>query len=80
MARSDPLYQVKENFVTSVHGREMEYHKGEVVAGDDPGYRKSPHLFEPLVIRGQPAVEQATAAPGEQRGRAITTASFKGRT
>jgi len=83
MARADTLYQVKDSFSTSIRGREVEYHKGELVYGDDPAYRKAPHLFESLRIRGQeavePVVEQATAAPGEKRGQAITTARFKGR-
>ena len=60
-----------------------EFHKGEVYAADDPIVAKYPELFEPLVVsdsrsRG-PLVEQATAAPGEQRGKAMTTAGYHGR-
>jgi hypothetical protein len=66
MAR-DTLYQVKDSFITSHKGAEVAYTKGELVPGDDPGYKRAPHLFEALTVRGQAPVEQATAAPGEKR-------------
>lgn len=77
-------YTVTESFVASLNGAEVEYHKGEVVEADDPAIKKMPLHFEELVVRGHEdhrrvAVEQATAAPGEKRGEAITTDSFKGR-
>jgi hypothetical protein len=64
------LFTVKETLVGTLDGAEVEYHKGEVVMANDPGLKKWPTHFEPLVIRGSaPAVEQATAAPGEKRGK-----------
>ena len=76
MAKAD-YFVVLEAFLV---GGEL-YQKGEIVDATDPAYRKSPHLFGPLVIRGQgPVVEQATAAPGEQRqGKALTSAGLRGR-
>lgn len=41
----------------------------EIFASDHPLVQAHPHLFTPLEeSRERPAVEQATAAPGEQRG------------
>jgi hypothetical protein len=62
-------YTVIESFVGTVDGRDVEYHRGEVVDADDPGFRKHPTHFAPLVVREhRGSVEQATAAPGEKRG------------
>jgi hypothetical protein len=60
-------YTVRESFITRIGDDEVEYHKGEVVDADDPGIKRAPDHFEPLVIRKR-SVEQATAAPGEKRG------------
>jgi hypothetical protein len=63
------FYQVRESFVGSFGDEPVEFYKGEVVAADDPALKRWPDSFVPLVVRGQsPAVEQATAAPGEKRG------------
>jgi len=90
MASKPAYYTVIESLVGALDGVTVEYHKGEVVDADDPARRKWPSHFGPLVVReyrrvatdDHPVVEQATAAPGEQRhvGRPITTARFKGRT
>lgn len=41
----------------------------QVYASDDPIVKAFPHLFSPLhVERQRPAVESATAEPGEVRG------------
>jgi len=60
-------YTVTESFVTTINGKEVEYHKGETVEPDDPALKRAPLHFEPLIIRAR-SVEQATAAPGEKRG------------
>jgi len=92
------FYTVTTSFVGTLGGHEVEYHEGEVVSADDPAVRKMPLHFAPLIVREHAghrarSVEQATAAPGERRGRfgrkaeiaeppaghAITTAGFKGR-
>ena len=41
---------------------------GTVFAPDDPAVKKWPHLFGPAVRAAGPAIETATAAPGEKRG------------
>jgi hypothetical protein len=110
MAKDD-IYQVTTTFVITIGDRDIEYHAGEVVDGDDPAYKRVPEHFGPVEFKHRTAkaekpVEQATAAPGEKRGilsrkprqataaeekaiaataeaepqgKAITTASFKGR-
>ena len=77
-------YTVTESFIGNLDGVEVEYIKGEVVTADDPAIRKMPAHFEPLVVKGhqehrRAEVEQATAAPGEQRGQAMTVDAMKGR-
>lgn len=74
---ANTLYVVKEAFSTNLRGLEVAYQVGEVVTADDPGYKRAPNHFTPLAIRSNqreaPPIEQATAAPGEQRGHALTT-------
>jgi len=80
MASKPTYYTVTESLVGTLDGVEVEYYKGEVVDAEDPALRKWPHHFGPLVVhehRRAAAVEQATAAPGEQRGHALTTADFR---
>jgi hypothetical protein len=85
MATKVAYYTVSTSFVGSLDGGGVEYRKGEVVDVDDPALKRWPEYFEPLVVREhlrdgtKKEVEQATAAPGEKRGRAITTDRFKGR-
>jgi len=82
MAKDD-IYMVTTTFVITLGDRDVEYHTGEIVDGDDPAYKRVPEHFGPVEFKHRTAktkpVEQATAAPGEQRGKAITTAGFKGR-
>jgi len=68
MAKAD-IYMVIADFVTTIDGDEVEYHKGEVVEADDPAVKLLPMYFGPLVFRHRrPLIEQATAGPGEKRG------------
>lgn len=70
MARAT-YYQVRESFVGSFDGEPVEFYKGEVLEADDPALKRWPENFVPLAVRtSRPAVEQATAAPGEKRGAA----------
>jgi len=89
MAKDD-IFQVTTTFGIDIEGRWIEYHAGELVDADDPAYKRVPQHFGPAEFKHRaPAkvekasvekpVEQATAAPGEKRGKAITTDSFKGR-
>lgn len=70
MATKAAYYTVSESFIGALDGDEVEYQKGEVVGPDDPGLRKWPHNFIPLVVRPhrRGEIERATAAPGEKRG------------
>jgi hypothetical protein len=84
MAKDD-IYQVMTNFVITLGDRDVEYHVGELVDADDPAYKRVPEHFGPPEFKHRaaataPKVEQATAAPGEQRGKAMTVAAMKGRT
>jgi hypothetical protein len=84
MAKDD-IYQVTTTFVITLGDRDIEYHVGEIVEADDPALKRVPEHFGPVEFKhrrtnaGEKPVEQATAAPGEQRGKPITTASMKGR-
>ena len=82
MAKDD-IYQVTTTFVITLGDRDVEYHTGEIVDGDDPAYKRVPEHFGPVEFKHRTTkakpVEQATSAPGEKRGKAITTAGFKGR-
>jgi hypothetical protein len=49
--------------------------QGQLYRADDPVVVKYPQFFRPMVVRStvtraaEPVIEQATAAPGEKRGR-----------
>jgi hypothetical protein len=62
MAKAE-FYTVKASFINDIG----EYHEGQVVTNDDAAFRKYPHLFVPFGTRQGDGIEQATAAPGEQR-------------
>lgn len=44
-------YTVHTSFLGALEGDAVEYHKGEVVDGDDPAVKRWPDYFEPLVVR-----------------------------
>lgn len=67
MARkAEPQYFVATTSgVFKVAGKVEHFKRGQtIVHRDSPLYRQYPHLFKPVE---RPAVEQATAAPGERR-------------
>jgi hypothetical protein len=71
MAKDDIL-QVTTTFVITLGDRDIEYHVGEIVDADDPAYKRVPEHFGPVEFKHRSAgarLEQATAAPGEKRGR-----------
>lgn len=68
MARKrDPeFYVATTSGVLKVKGKSETFIAGRtIVSRDSALYRAYPHLFKPVE---HPAVEQATAAPGERRG------------
>jgi hypothetical protein len=83
MAKAD-IYMVTTSFVATINGRDIEYHTGELVDADDPALKIVPeHFGEPVfkhraITAPAAPVEQATAAPGETRGKAVTLAGMKG--
>lgn len=63
--------QPREPASGTFDGEPFVVNPSEVFAPDHPLVRAHPHLFKPLeASRERPAVEQATAGPGERRGEA----------
>ena len=56
-----------ESFVGQVDGKERVFRTGDLVRVSDPAVKKWPKLFGQPRLYNDPPVEQATAAPGEQR-------------
>ena len=58
-----------QSFVGRLGDADVIFNTGDQVAASNPAVKKWPHLFGPAA-RGDtvPAIEQATAAPGEKRG------------
>jgi hypothetical protein len=61
------LVQPREPSTGTFEGDAFVLSPSEIFAADHPIVRQFPHLFRP-VRESRPAVEQATAAPGELRG------------
>lgn len=71
MARTAaPKYvRATEPFSGDVDGDPFVVNPSEILTDDHPIVRKYGNLFKPVeATRQRPAVEQATAAPGEVRG------------
>ena len=73
MARAAAQPQVMvalAGFVGAVEGKDISVRVGDLFGADDPILKNCPDLFGSVALRrsGKPAVEQATAAPGEKRG------------
>jgi hypothetical protein len=62
--------QAREPATGTHDGEPFVVTPAEIFAADHPLVRAHPHLFKPVEeSRQRPAVEQATAAPGEMRGQ-----------
>ena len=57
-----------QSFVGRVGTDDVVILQGEQIAPNHPAVKKWPHLFGPANRAEGPAIEQATAAPGEKRG------------
>lgn len=69
---ADAVLQAKTSFTATVDGARVEVHQGDLIDADHPAVRKWPDYFGPAFIHHRTSggeVEQATAAPGEKRGR-----------
>ncbi len=74
MAKTDAnLLVVLVSFTGQLGGRPTTFTKGKIIESDHPAVRAWPDKFGPLVlpypVKREPVIEQATAAPGEKRGR-----------
>jgi len=72
MARAaDAVLEAKTSFTATVAGDRIDIHVGDRIDADHPAVRQWPEHFGPLTVqhRTPATVEQATAAPGEKRGR-----------
>lgn len=69
----EAVLQVTTSFHATVGGEQMFFRAGDLVDADHPAVKKWPGYFgEPKVthrVKSEPVVEQATAAPGQKRGR-----------
>jgi hypothetical protein len=75
MAKSDSPLVVLQSFIGRIGGADTHFRQGESIDSAHPAVKKWPAFFGQPIIRHE--VEQATAAPGEQRGHALTTADLE---
>lgn len=68
MAKESDTVEALESFVGNIGGTDIFFRKGDLVKADNTAVKKWPHLFGGVTLRHEPAIEQATAAPGEKRG------------
>ena len=69
-ASTSDWYRVKEQGGAHIAGKDgttITLRQGELVRGSHPILKSHPQYFEKLDDTDRPEVEQATAAPGEQR-------------
>jgi hypothetical protein len=60
-----------ESFVGGIGTKDYRVVRGDLYEDGDPVVKAWPDKFAPITVRksvGTPRIEQATAAPGEQRG------------
>jgi hypothetical protein len=72
MAKSPPAVLIAlESFVGEVDGERLTIFAGDAFEAEHPMVKQAPNLFGPLVFRYpiRNRIEQATAAPGEKRGK-----------
>jgi hypothetical protein len=73
MATKDTILQVKTSFNATIDGGPVFFHAGELIDADHQAVKTWPQYFGSPKIdhrtKAEPVVEQATAAPGEKRGR-----------
>jgi hypothetical protein len=73
--KAEPAKKVKVTYVatqsgvSNIDGAMFQFSRGVThVTDDHPAYKKHPELFTKAEDRARPVIEQATAAPGEERG------------
>lgn len=65
----DATYVVKDGFVGDYGKGATSFPQGDRFDASHPAVKKWPQLFRPEIARDELRVEQATAAPGEKRGK-----------
>lgn len=67
--RPEGLVSALQSFSGWIAGKRIDVHRGELFDAEHPAVHQWPGQFGPVnnVRRDTPKVEQATAAPGEQR-------------
>ena len=76
MARTDPnILQAATSFAATIGGEPVSVRRGDLIDGDHPLVKLFPTYFEAVAVLHKspakakdPAVESATAGPGEKRG------------
>jgi hypothetical protein len=68
---ADPIVKALGAFIADVEGETLDVRGGDLFEANHPAVKKYPKLFGPITFRfpTKGRVEQATAAPGEKRGR-----------
>jgi hypothetical protein len=70
---AETVLQVRTSFTASIGGARVDFHQGDLIDADHPAVRKWPESFGPITVQHRSPkgerIEQATAAPGEKRGR-----------
>jgi hypothetical protein len=70
MARTAELLQAREALTGALGGTLVEIRRGDLAEPGADVVRQWPGIWVPLTVRfrATPAIETATAAPGEKRG------------
>lgn len=66
---SDVFRAVEAFAFTSKSGVPRVITPGALISSDDPDYKGREHLFEPVALAANRAMETASAGPGERRVR-----------
>ena len=69
MAVKAEYYRAKEGFAANVDGELVFVAAGELFRAGHSIMKRRESLFAPVTDLGRPDIEQATAAPGEKRGK-----------
>ena len=67
--KTEDIYIVKDGFVGDYGKGSTAFPAGDRFAADHPAVKKWPQFFRSEIAREETRVEQATAGPGEKRGR-----------
>jgi hypothetical protein len=71
----DAILQICTSFQATIDGQLVSFVAGKLIPADHeavakwPQYFRSPEIDYPVKRTAEPVIEQATAAPGEKRGR-----------